>query len=1112
MYTEENKPGQHGTPQNTEGETNNYSQLYKQLAEQAAELQAILDSSFYVMQAFKAVRNGDGKIIDFTWLFVNKRWKELYGGEMKGKSMLQENPAVIETGLFEKFVHVTETGIPAEFDHYYHHEQFDAWFHQTHAKLGDGFLLTAIDITESKKVQEEVLRLKNEIAQRATDKYYSLFNSIDQGFCIIELLFDENGKAVDYRWLEANPKYEKHSGIKNPIGKLGSEIIPATESYWLENYDKVLKTGKTSRFENWHEATDRWYQTQASRIGDGNSRQIAIVFDDITERKRREQQQEFLLQFSDNLRAERTADAVANKALEMLIEYLRIDRSYMVSYNLDKNIALLDYQIGNETVPPLPDTFDLSHYPEAYKAVLDQTVVIEDDFERQNLSATEKQNSARLGMRAMVAATVRKAEHKPLWSMVAISSTPRCWTPDEVQLVEQVAERTWTAIERAKAEEALKQSEEKYRSLFDSIDEGFVVLEIIYNEPGEPFDIRYIETNKVFKRQTGLDSWDGKTVLELFPNIEPEWLAFYSNVARTGEAARMEYHLGETDHWYTSFASSIGGPGSPLVAVVFDDITERKQLEERQKFLLKLTDTLRPLANPLQIQAAAADLLGASLHVNLCHYAKTDGSFVQIYHSYADGLPASTGKFPLLNLQNGLPQGKMQLCNDIATCQCVSENERAALKLANIGAFVAVPLVKNGKWVATLAVHSIKPRQWKEHEIGLIKEAAERTWAAVERAKVEEALIQSEHRLRKAKEQLGLSIEAGKIGLWHWDVKKDVLQWNKEQEALYGLKEGEFKGGVNDFLKFKYEEDKVEILTLDKVVAMQQADYAEEFRIRRKDGEIRWIHSRSKKWTNDKGEIEYITGINMDITREKKAEEALRQSEQQLRVLLKQKDEFIGIASHELKTPVTSMLVYADIVQEALKESGNYEQAELLGRLSNQIDRLSSLINHLLDTTKISEGRLKLEIEPVDINTLIRQRMEEIGRTTRHGFKFEEHSLPVVMVDKERMGQVLTNLLSNAIKYSPNTSVITIKSQQVHDYIEVSVEDHGYGISEEDQQKIFDRFYRVTANKMDSFPGMGLGLYITAQIIHQHGGTLQVKSILGQGSIFSFRLPVKSIK
>jgi len=109
-------------------------QLQLQVRERTTELQAILDSSMYVMQAFKAVRNDAGKIIDFTWLFVNKRWKELYGGEMKGKSLLQENPAVIETGLFDKFIHVTETGIPAEFDHYYPHEQFDAWFHQTHVK------------------------------------------------------------------------------------------------------------------------------------------------------------------------------------------------------------------------------------------------------------------------------------------------------------------------------------------------------------------------------------------------------------------------------------------------------------------------------------------------------------------------------------------------------------------------------------------------------------------------------------------------------------------------------------------------------------------------------------------------------------------------------------------------------------------------------------------------------------------------------------------------------------------------------------------------------------------------------------------------------------------
>ncbi len=140
---------------------------------------------------------------------------------------------------------------------------------------------------------------------------------------------------------------------------------------------------------------------------------------------------------------------------------MRLDRSYIVSYYLDEHIALLDYQIGNDTVPPLPQRLDLSEHPEAAKAILDQTLVIEDNFERQGLSETEKRNSARLGMRAMVAATLRKGENKPLWSMVAINSTPRRWRADEIQLIEEIAERTWTAVEREKAEEALKQADRR---------------------------------------------------------------------------------------------------------------------------------------------------------------------------------------------------------------------------------------------------------------------------------------------------------------------------------------------------------------------------------------------------------------------------------------------------------------------------------------------------------------------------------------------------------------------------------------------------------------------------------------------------------------------------
>ncbi len=240
----------------------------------------------------------------------------------------------------------------------------------------------------------------------------------------------------------------------------------------------------------------------------------------------------------------------------------------------------------------------------------------------------------------------------------------------------------------------------------------------------------------------------------------------------------------------------------------------------------------------------------------------------------------------------------------------------------------------------------------------------------------------------------------------------------------------------------------------------------------------------------------------------RKAEHTLRENEQQLKQLLKLRDDFIGIASHELNTPVTTMKIYAEMVQEQMEEANRLESIELVLRLNEQINRLSSLIAILLDTTKIAEGHLKLKPEEIDINALVSERIEEISRVAKHQFKLEAQEIPAIIADRERIGQVLTNLLSNAIKYSKKETTITICLAVEDQNIKISVQDQGYGIPEDDVEKVFERFFRVTANHMDTYPGMGLGLYIADQIIKKHGGTISVESKEGIGSTFSFTLPL----
>lgn len=161
----------------------------------------------------------------------------------------------------------------------------------------------------------------------------------------------------------------------------------------------------------------------------------------------------------------------------------------------------------------------------------------------------------------------------------------------------------------------------------------------------------------------------------------------------------------------------------------------------------------------------------------------------------------------------------------------------------------------------------------------------------------------------------------------------------------------------------------------------------------------------------------------------------------------------------------------------------------------------------LLDTSRISEGQLQLNLEDIDLNELLKDWIEEIERTTNHKFMMQTGDVPPIRADGERIGQVVINLLSNAVKYSPKGTTITVNVQREQSGVKISVQDEGYGIPEADVQRIFDRFYRVTVNNMDTYPGMGLELYINAQIVHKHKGTISVQSKEGEGSTFSFTLP-----
>jgi len=253
---------------------------------------------------------------------------------------------------------------------------------------------------------------------------------------------------------------------------------------------------------------------------------------------------------------------------------------------------------------------------------------------------------------------------------------------------------------------------------------------------------------------------------------------------------------------------------------------------------------------------------------------------------------------------------------------------------------------------------------------------------------------------------------------------------------------------------------------------------------------------------------------NDTITKERAcALEALRKSEAELRQLVTLKDEFISIASHELKTPVTSIKTYTELLLEGFEESGDRASAALMSKLDKQVGRLTKLIKDLLDTSKISQGFLELFPEQFDLNGLIAERIEELAPiSTIHNILFRSFQAALVTADRERISQVIINLVSNAIKYSPRGGDIVITTLVAGDKVRVSVKDSGIGISPSVHDKVFERFFRVNNEQARYFTGMGLGLYISSEIIRRHGGALELSSDEGQGAVFSFTIPLITLK
>ncbi|WP_036678780.1 chemotaxis protein CheB [Daejeonella oryzae] len=278
--------------------------------------------------------------------------------------------------------------------------------------------------------------------------------------------------------------------------------------------------------------------------------------------------------------------------------------------------------------------------------------------------------------------------------------------------------------------------------------------------------------------------------------------------------------------------------------------------------------------------------------------------------------------------------------------------------------------------------------------------------------------------------------------------------------------------------------------------------YQSKFRIKRTDGQYRWMLAMSNPMKT--GKLSGYIGSLTDITSQEMAQQATK-------LLMKKKDEFMSIASHELKTPITSMKASLQIVKRLTEKEKEIPQVSLfIEKANRQADKLSELVNDLLDVTRLQAGKLQFNKTEFKMGEAIEESSFQITSShTRHIIEVGGSTDVVVFADMHRIEQVIINFLSNAAKYSPGSDLIKIHVSSDDSVVKVEVRDFGIGISQDKIHYVFDRFFRVQESSA-KFSGLGLGLYISAQIIERHGGKVGVNSEPGKGSTFWFTIPISN--
>lgn len=682
------------------------------------------------------------------------------------------------------------------------------------------------------------------------------------------------------------------------------------------------------------------------------------------------------------------------------------------------------------------------------------------------------------------------------------------------------------------AQDALRESEERYRAVVQQVSEAIFLL--------DPQTKHLLEANAAFLNLLGYSTSEipHLTIYDLLP-YDP------SSIDAAAHQALLdgEYHL--VDQQYRRKDGSlvmvqvsitaITYSGKRVLCEVLRDISERKQMEDvlarrvrQQAGVANLGQRALSGIDLDTLMDEAATIVTQTLGVEFCKILELmpDGTqlLLRAGCGWTEGLVGNMMLDAGLDSHSGytLVAAGPVIVEDLRTEKRF--NAPPLLRDHDVISGVSVIIHGRSRPFGVIGAHTSSHRNFTQDDIYFLQAVANVLAQTIERN-----LILQE--LKASRDQLGVILQGVADGITVQDPTGRLIYANDAALRLVGYSsQDELLAAPLAQVLNRFE------LIDERGQPLDPSDFPGRHALQgrgtseivvgwrtRATGETRWSVVKAAPVRNVHGQVQLAVSIFRDITDQVERE--------------RRKDDFIALASHELKTPITSLKIFTQLLRrrfERVASQSDPEQGETtpgpgfaharelatdalvhLVRMDGQVDKLSELVRDLLDTSKITSGKISYTFERFDIGQLVQETVADLQRITdKHSIQIEKQARQEVVADRERIRQVLTNLLTNAIKYSPTADRILVRVEQRDPKeVLVCVQDFGIGVPDDQHDKIFNRFFQVSnpeqrLTERDTFPGLGLGLYISSEIIKRHGGRIWVESEVGKGSTFCFTLPI----